>query len=140
MREMASVSNPCRNMARIWPRVVPLRELLGHHARQVDQDDHRLAAIAQLRHAERLATVLGMKVLLGVWIGRDSLKKGTNEKEIEIAVRMANDPANKDVIRAVVVGNEVLLRREEGGGAAERVLRAAERGLDGVEGNAANHE
>lgn len=60
----------------------------------------------------RIAAKHGMKVLLGIWIGRDRLNKGVNEKEIEIAVRVANDPANQGVIRAIVVGNEVLLRRE----------------------------
>lgn len=65
-----------------------------------------------LAEVPRIAAKYGMKVLLGVWIGRDVLKKGVNEKEIEIAVRLANDPANRDTLMAIVVGNEVLLRRE----------------------------
>lgn len=65
-----------------------------------------------LAEVPRIAAKYGMKVLLGVWIGRDRLNKGVNEKEIEIATRLANDPANKDMIMALVVGNEVLLRRE----------------------------
>ena len=65
-----------------------------------------------LAEVPRIAAKYGMKVLLGVWIGRDSLNKATNEKEIETAVRLANDPANRDTLMAIVVGNEVLLRRE----------------------------
>jgi exo-beta-1,3-glucanase (GH17 family) len=49
----------------------------------------------------------GMTVLLGVWIGREPDK---NRLEIERAVALANRHA--DVVRAVIVGNEVLLRGE----------------------------
>jgi exo-beta-1,3-glucanase (GH17 family) len=60
-----------------------------------------------------IAAKHGMKVLLGVWISRDRAKKGTNDKEIELAVRLANEPDLKNTIMAVIVGNEVLLRREQ---------------------------
>lgn len=65
-----------------------------------------------LSEVPRIAAKHGMKVLLGVWIGRDVANRGVNEKEIEIAVRIANDPAVRDTLMAIVVGNEVLLRRE----------------------------
>lgn len=65
-----------------------------------------------LAEVPRIAAKHGLKVLLGVWIGRDRENKGKNEGEIAIAARLANDPANKDTIMAIVVGNEVLLRRE----------------------------
>lgn len=54
------------------------------------------------------ARKLGMRVLLGVWIG---VNKETNEREITHAIATAN--ANRDVIDAIIVGNEVLLRREQ---------------------------
>ena len=54
-----------------------------------------------------VARSLGMKVLMGVWLGRERDK---NEVEIREAIRLAN--AHPDTIRGVVVGNEVLLRRE----------------------------
>ncbi len=60
-----------------------------------------------------IAAKHGMKVLLGVWISRDRDKKCSNDSEIEIAVRLTNEPALKDAIMAVIVGNEVLLRREQ---------------------------
>lgn len=66
-----------------------------------------------LAEVPRIAAKYGMKVLVGVWIARDRQNKGLNEKEIAVAVQLANDPANKDTIMAIVVGNEVLLRREQ---------------------------
>ncbi|MCX7892500.1 MAG: hypothetical protein N2544_09090 [Burkholderiales bacterium] len=55
----------------------------------------------------RLAAKHGLKVLLGVWIGRSAIE---NEREMKKAIALAN--AHRDVIAGVVVGNEVLLRRE----------------------------
>lgn len=54
-----------------------------------------------------IAEKLGMKVLMGIWLGRDP---EANAKEIEIGIATAKKSPNS--IRAVVVGNEVLLRRE----------------------------
>ncbi|WP_245475007.1 beta-(1-6) glucans synthase [Bradyrhizobium sp. Leo121] len=54
-----------------------------------------------------LASKVGLKVILGVWIGRDRLK---NASLIESAVSLANQFT--DVVTAVIVGNEVLLRGE----------------------------
>ena len=51
-----------------------------------------------------LASQVGLKVLLGVWIGNGRLK---NAQLVETAVRLASD--YPDTIRAIVVGNEVLL-------------------------------
>ena len=55
----------------------------------------------------RVAQRLGMTVLLGAWLGRD---RRDNEVEIERAIGVAREHAG--TVRAVVVGNEVLLRRE----------------------------
>lgn len=49
----------------------------------------------------------GMKVLLGAWLSRDPVE---NAEELALAIQVAN--RERDVIRAVVVGNEVLLRGE----------------------------
>lgn len=56
----------------------------------------------------KLAQKLGLQVWLGVWIGRDT---GNNNHEIEIATRLAQQ--FPDTIRGLIVGNEVLLRREQ---------------------------
>lgn len=68
----------------------------------------RLYSIDQgLEHVPELARPLGLKVLLGAWIGYEKAK---NARELERAITLAN--ANADVVRALIVGNEVLLRRE----------------------------
>ncbi len=60
-----------------------------------------------LDRVPELASRVGLKVLLGVWIGRDRAK---NAHLIDIAVSLAKD--HPDTIRAIIVGSEVLLRGE----------------------------
>jgi len=55
----------------------------------------------------RVAQRLGMTVLLGAWLGRDRTE---NEAELAAAIGVAREHAA--TVRAVVVGNEVMLRRE----------------------------
>jgi len=55
----------------------------------------------------RVARRLGMTVLLGAWIGRD---RQANELELATAIGMARN--HPDVVRGLIVGNEVMLRRE----------------------------
>jgi len=54
-----------------------------------------------------IAREVGLEVLLGAWIGGDPL---LNEVEIKRVIAVAR--AERDVLRGVVVGNEVLLRHE----------------------------
>lgn len=54
-----------------------------------------------------VARRLGMTVLMGAWLGRD---RDRNARELTSAIALAR--ANRDVVRALIVGNEVLLRRE----------------------------
>jgi glucan 1,3-beta-glucosidase len=61
-----------------------------------------------LDEVPRLARKHGLRVLLGVWIGRDA-----TENEAELARALAVLRRDADVIDAVIVGNEVLLRREQ---------------------------
>ncbi|WP_333840880.1 glycoside hydrolase family 17 protein [Pelomicrobium sp.] len=68
-----------------------------------------------LAQVPAVAETLGMQVLLGVWLGRD---REENERELALGLRTAN--AHPATVRAVIVGNEVLLRRE----LPEEVLRA----------------
>jgi glucan 1,3-beta-glucosidase len=56
----------------------------------------------------QLARKHGLRVLLGIWIGRDAAE---NERELARALEVLRRDA--EVIDAVVVGNEVLLRREQ---------------------------
>jgi glucan 1,3-beta-glucosidase len=60
-----------------------------------------------LDEVPRLARKHGLRVLLGVWIGRDAAE---NEREIAQALNVLRRDA--DAIDGVIVGNEVLLRRE----------------------------
>ncbi|MDR2220375.1 MAG: glucan 1,3-beta-glucosidase [Methylobacillus sp.] len=76
----------------------------------------RIYAVDQgLENVPELAGHYGLKVLLGAWIGRDA---ANNRAQIETAVRLANQ--YPETVRAVIVGNEVLLRREQ----PEAALRA----------------
>ncbi|WP_139826423.1 glycoside hydrolase family 17 protein [Derxia lacustris] len=61
-----------------------------------------------LDRVPELARKHGMKVLLGIWIGQDDAK---NRVELDRAIAVAN--ANADVVSAIIVGNEVLLRRDQ---------------------------
>lgn len=54
-----------------------------------------------------LAEAQGLKVLLGIWLGRD---RAANEREIATAIALAR--THPATVRAVIVGNEVLLRGE----------------------------
>ncbi len=93
----------------------PLVETTRVSAQQIDEDltvlsrytdcvrtysiefgQDQIAAIAQ-RH--------GMKVLQGIWLSNDAAK---NQRQISTVVQLAKK--YPDVIRAVIVGNEVLLR------------------------------
>lgn len=92
---------------------------------QIEDD---LAALSKTTECVRLYSVdmgldqvpavarkLGLKVLLGAWIGSD---REAGALELDRAVKLAD--ANADVVRALIVGNEVLLRRER----SEEQMRA----------------
>jgi len=55
-----------------------------------------------------LAAKHHMQVLLGIWIGYD---EAYNQRQIAKAIKIAN--ANASTVRAIIVGNEVLLRGEQ---------------------------
>jgi exo-beta-1,3-glucanase (GH17 family) len=62
---------------------------------------------AGLDQVPAIARRHGMKVLLGIWLSRTA---PDNERELSRGIAVARE--NRDVVRAVVVGNEVLLRGE----------------------------
>ena len=70
-----------------------------------------------------VARELGMRVKLGLWLPRDAAH---NQAEIEQGVALAN--ANADVVDLLIVGNEVLLRRELTPEQLARALRQARAG------------
>jgi glucan 1,3-beta-glucosidase len=61
-----------------------------------------------LDEVPKIARELGLQVILGLWI---SSHTPSNDKEIDHGIALANQ--YRDVVTAVVVGNEVLLRREQ---------------------------
>jgi len=68
----------------------------------------RLYSVDQgLDQVPGVAREVGLKVLLGAWI---SVDRKRNARELDHAIRVAND--NADVVRMLIVGNEVMLRRE----------------------------
>lgn len=67
----------------------------------------RTYSVTGLEYLPELARQHGITLMIGAWVSRE--KKATR-KEIELLVKTAN--ANPDVVTAVIVGNEALLRRE----------------------------
>jgi glucan 1,3-beta-glucosidase len=60
-----------------------------------------------LDQVPRVAGKLGLKVMLGIWLGRDPVQ---NEREMQHALEVIRRDAAS--IASIIVGNEVLLRRE----------------------------
>ncbi|MDR1889281.1 MAG: beta-1,6-glucan synthase [Zoogloeaceae bacterium] len=97
---------------------------------QIEAD---LAALASVTHCVRIYAVnqglevvpevareLGLKVLLGAWVGYEA---APNRKELETAIALAK--AYPDVVRGLVVGNEVMLRGEQSEAALKALLDEA---------------
>src|ERR1700737_3149524 len=95
----------------------PLSPTTHVSAEQIAQDLAQLAKISDcvrtysiengLDQVPELAAKVGLKVIQGIWLGRNPLK---NLAQISTVVRLTKE--YPDVISAVVVGNEVLLRGE----------------------------
>ncbi len=95
----------------------PLNAATRADAAQIEDDLSRLARLTGcvrtyatdngLDQVPAIAQRLGIKVLQGVWLGRDREK---NRIQIDAAVALAR--RFPDTISAIVVGNEVLLRGE----------------------------
>lgn len=65
------------------------------------------------------AAAAGIKVMVGIWIGAEDAR---NAREIDRALALAN--AYPNAVRAIVVGNEVLLRREMTGERLAGIIRS----------------
>src|SRR5450830_863214 len=69
----------------------------------------RIYSVSQgLDYVPEAAAKLGLHVYLGAWIGRLAID---NEKELSLAIKVANE--YPDTVKALIVGNEVLLRKEQ---------------------------
>lgn len=113
-----SLQVPCVSYAPYRDGQTPFDEDLVVPAAQIAEDLARLRPITRcvrtysvdhgLAEVPAIARELDMTVMLGAWIGRERQK---NEKELEKAIELAQ--RYPETVQAVIVGNEVLLRREQ---------------------------
>lgn len=94
----------------------PFQQPLQIHPEQIDTDLALLAtqfscvrsySVTGLEKLPELARKHGLTLMIGAWVSRSA---SDTQIEIDNAIRMAN--ANPDVVKAVIVGNEALLRKE----------------------------
>lgn len=95
----------------------PLDTTTRISAAQIDEDLARLAKVTDcvrtystdlgLDQVAEIARRHGLKVMQGLWLSSNAAR---NRTEVAAAIGLANQ--HPDVIRAVIVGNEVLLRGE----------------------------
>ncbi len=107
--------------------------LISHD--QIDRDLALLAerfdcirtySVAQgLDYVPEAASKLGLEVLLGVWIGWIDAE---NNRELTLGLKLANQ--YPEVIRALIVGNEVLLRKEQPITKMQAYLKRAQESTD----------
>ena len=94
---------------------------------KTESDCVRIYAVNQgLDQVLPIAEELGMKVLMGLWIGRTAA-----DNEIQIARGVELAKAHPATIKGIIVGNEVLLRQEQPAAVLEGLLQRvkAETGL-----------
>ena len=107
----------------------PLDAATHAQAVQIDEDLSKLSRLTGcvrtyatdngLDQVPAIAQRLGMKVLQGLWLGRDRQK---NRIQIDTAIALAK--RYPDTISGIVVGNEVLLRGELAAGDIAAILGA----------------
>jgi exo-beta-1,3-glucanase (GH17 family) len=116
--EVAGAKLPCVSYAPFHrPGQSPFDPALVIPRAQIEADLRRLRELTGcvrtygldhgLDQVPAVARALGMKVLLGAWIGRDPV---ANEAQLQRALALARE--YRDTIALLIVGNEVLLRRE----------------------------
>ncbi len=107
----ASVSfSPYRRGESPLARIAPsLDEISGDLAVLADSVDgvRTYTSLEGLEAVPRFARPLGLKVTQGIWLGREP---EVNERELASGIDLAN--RYPDVIERVIVGNEVMLRRD----------------------------
>jgi glucan 1,3-beta-glucosidase len=109
---------PCVSYAPYREGQTPFDEDLFIAAGQIEEDLRLLATRTDcvrtystqqgLGAVVPIAEALGLKVMLGIWIGREPEK---NRIELNAGIDLAK--RHPETVKAVIVGNEVLLRREQ---------------------------
>ncbi|AZC23472.1 MULTISPECIES: beta (1-6) glucans synthase [Pseudomonas] len=77
----------------------------------------RTYSMSGLEALPELARKHGLKLMIGAWINSNPVD---SEKEVDLLIASAN--ANPDVVSAVIVGNEALLRKEVTGPQLARLI------------------
>ncbi len=118
MADVALERVPCLSYAPFRGRQTPFDRDLIIPPQQIEEDLRALKPVTGcvrtyavdqgLAEVPRIAQGLDMTVLQGVWIGAEVAR---NEREIETAITLAR--RYPDTVKALVVGNEVLLRQEQ---------------------------
>lgn len=108
--------------------VIPRKQIEEDLTRlKTESDCVRIYAVNQgLDQVLPIAEKLGMKVLMGLWIGRTAQD---NETQLARGIELAK--AHPGTIKGIIVGNEVLLRQEQLASVLEKLLKRvkAETGL-----------
>ena len=109
---------PCVSYAPYQGSQTPFDESLVIPPAQIERDLRSLADVTGcvrtysvkqgLEEVPRIANAIGMKVMLGAWIGGERDK---NEQELARVIDLAR--RFPEAVESVIVGNEVLLRREQ---------------------------
>jgi len=126
---------PCVSYAPFRGNQSPLDPAFVVPPEQIDADLKRLAQVTScvrtyatekgIDRVPEFARKYGLSVWLGIWIGRDPAK---NQGEIETAVALVRE--YHDVIRGVIVGNEVLLRGEMTAAGLRRLIDSVKQQVD----------
>lgn len=120
---------PCVSYAPFRRGQSPFTENIVISAAQIDEDFAHLSKVTGcirtyavdqgLENVPVLARKHGLKVILGIWLGRDAAK---NALQIEAGIQLANRHA--DVVRMLVIGNETILRGEISGKDLGEILKS----------------
>jgi len=101
-------------------KVFPTTEEIDEDLRLLADETHTIrtyASLGGLQDVPAMARKYGLNVIQGAWIGDTTMTKA-NQAEIDQLIKVANE--YPDVIKRVIVGNEVLLR---GGLKPEQLLQ-----------------
>jgi exo-beta-1,3-glucanase (GH17 family) len=119
----------CLSYTPFHGKLSPFDQAVQIPAAEIDADLTQLAKLTDcvriysvdqgLEQVPAIAAKHGLKVLLGFWLSADPAK---NRVQLDSAVQLAN--RYPDAIRAVVVGNEVLLRGEMSAADLAATIRA----------------
>ena len=104
----------------------PSREQVTEDLRILAKNWQLIRVYSSDRHSEDVLEIIhreeiNLKVMLGIWLGREPGAEQSNEEQIASGIRLAN--AYEDIVVAVNVGNEVLIEWTEHPVREEKVIR-----------------